>query len=264
MTKNEVIEMIMDSTGCTPEEAEKQYNELYEVDGSRPTIPFEQIRPNNDPITAPIGMLVAKPEYDADGKFVTGWGVQYKPEEVEIVVFASGTQYTAFDAATGKLTGTTHILTDKYVSLSAFTEVKSGKALVKAPVIVNGKEMVKTVIAGTETIMTYQRPTVIGIRPRGSDEDFEPYLIYLKGTFGYGFGTLIKNAPANFIVELATTTARNGNVTYTVVDFDNSNVREMDSETLKKTFPKTLEYLGKFKEYVKEHNEALPIAALSE
>ena len=235
--REEIIAQLVES-GMTIEDAEKVYKEQFEVNNGTVRLPFSLLKFNNVAGIADIGDLVAEPEKTEDGDVIS-YGVVYKPEDIDFLVINRRAMYSAFDPETNTISVKTK-LQDTYAKKHSFVDIISGK----------------TIDQLADLDPKYQVLATVGIRPKGSDEAFAFYNIYLKGATLYGINQLldkVKESPY-VLLNIVTKVSKKGAVRFTEIVLDKSEARALTKQELLGNLSALIEANNVFNEYVTELN----------
>jgi hypothetical protein len=235
--REEIIAQLVES-GMTIEEAEKVYKEQFEVNNGTVKLPFSLLKFNNIAGIADIGDLVAEPEKTEDGDVIS-YGVVYKPADIDFLVVNRKAMYSAFDPETSTISVKTK-LQDTYAKKHSFVDIISGK----------------TIDQLTTLDPKYQVLATVGVRPKGTNEPFTFYNIYLKGATLYGVNQLldkVKESPY-VLLNLVTKVGKKGAVRFTEVVLDESEARALPKPELLTNLSALIEANNTFNKYVTELN----------
>ena len=242
--KEQIIAQLI-ATGMDVEEAEKVYKEQFEVT-TGVSLPFPLLKVNNVRGIAEIGQIVGDPEKDEDGEVIK-YNIVYDPKDIDILIINRKSMYNMFDPTTNSVSVKTK-LQDPYTKKVNYIDVISGKSVVQ--LIEEGKDV------KPQTLLT------IGIRPKGSDEPFTPYNMYIKGTILYGMNQLISSVTTKTpytIINMEMGIGKQGAVKFAIVDLDNENTtaRAFEGQEMIDNINFILETNKVINQYVEDLNRQL-------
>jgi len=249
--KTEIIEMLINELGLSLEEAEKEYEVQFGAGNSgAPKLPLPLAKVNNTAGIAPLGALVFDAIRDDENE-VTGFNEVHELQDIDFVILNKAAMYNCYDAMTSKVVAKT-LLGDVYQPAASYTDVVSGKPLDK---ITDARGKSITVVKGTDMEMKYQVLALVGFKPKGSDEPLTYVNMYLKGAILFGLNKLSDSVNSDrVLMNIATETAKMGNVKYTAVDLNNSEATELPKEVFSKNLKAILGKNKEFNDYVKALN----------
>lgn len=249
--KTEIIEMLINELGLTLEEAEKEYEVQFGSGNSgAPKLPLSLAKVNNTAGVAPLGALVFDAIRDDDNE-VIGFNEVHALKDIDFVILNKAAMYSCYDAMTSKVVAKT-LLGDVYQPAASYVDVVSGKPLDKVT-DARGKSI--TMVKGTDMEMRYQVLTLVGFKPKGSDEPLTYVNMYLKGAILFGLNKLSDTVSSDrVLMNIAVKTTKRGNVKYTDIDLNNSEAIELPKKVFSSNLKGILSKNKEFNDYVKALN----------
>ena len=227
--------------GMSPEEAEAEFKKNFEHGGDNVTLPYPRIQVNNVAGVAEIGQLVGEPEKDDDGEVIK-YNVVYDFKDIDFLVINRKAMYNVYDVPTKQTTVKTKLM-DTYTSASNFIDVLSGRSIQS--------------LKDEGVDVKYQHLLTVGVRPKGSTEEFKLYNMYAKGAVLFGINKVTDALRAEVpyqILSVVTKVGKNGAVRFATIDETKSEARALTKDELLGSLKQLLEANKTFEKYVEDIN----------
>ena len=243
--KVDIIKSLV-ASGLTLEEAESAYLEAFAPKNSGVKLPYNLIKVNNDATVADMGALVADPIKNEKSGDVEGYNEIYHFEEVEFLMLDRAAMWSKFDGNTGRTTVKTELL-PTFSKTSAYIDSFSGVDI--------------TTLKEADEDIKYQHLALVGVRPRGTNEKFKFYNMYIKGAMLYNINQLMDTCSGSqyVVLEAITKTSKKGSVKYTEFDLGKSLALPLPAAEVLGNVMEFLDAKTKYSTYVKAYNEELGI-----
>ena len=199
-------------------------------------LPLMKVSYDND--TAK-GNFIYNPQKDEEG-FVTDF--EDFGKEIEIIPFALRAQYSKFDANINNTTVLSNIF-EPYQAKQA-VDMKSGQLI---------SELKKT-----DEDIKWSNILVGVVRKAGSKDEWKPFMMYLRGSLGFGanelFNKVDNGGRYTHIFKLVVTKAKKGAIIYHPIDDKKSDFMEIPEKEKAEIIKSSIPYAKAFNDWVSKIN----------
>jgi len=263
ITKEEIIAMFVE-TGMTLDEAEKEYEAQYgdTSDAGAPKLPFPLAKVNSSQFLVSKGVPLGTIVWDAirdESKRVIGYNEIHAFEDLDFVIVAKNTAYSHWSQPEKKVLAKT-LLASPYQAATKYQDVNSGRFIKVKEVAGKSVKYLEKTATLPELTMGYQLFTTVGIRPKGSSDEFTYVNMFLKTVILYGINKVSDTVASDDnnalkVLNLVTKEDYNGDSVFTAIDLNASTAKLLPAEDFKANLKGILTARTAHRKYVEAINK---------